>query len=94
MPEDYLIPHTDHNMTFDHAVVARAAAILNVTFTYDSFPVGSMYWFRPAALKSLELFKSSDFDVEQGLADGTLPHAIERLVCTVAKDARYSVSVC
>jgi lipopolysaccharide biosynthesis protein len=94
VPENYLIPHTDHNMTFDHEVVARACGVLDIDFKYDCFPAGSMYWFRPKALEALCMFKSSDFDIEQGLVDGTLPHAIERIVCLVTKQSGYTVSVC
>lgn len=94
VPENYLTPHTDRNMTYDHEVVAKACEILNISFYYDHFPAGSMFWFRPSALSSFSLFKSKDFDAEQGLVDGTFPHAIERVFCLTAKSNGYSVEVC
>lgn len=94
VPKNSLIPHTDHNMTFDHQVVSQASKIAGVEFKYDAFPAGSMYWFRPQALRKLSLFDASNFDVEQGLADGTLSHAIERIACLVVKDTGFGVEVC
>jgi lipopolysaccharide biosynthesis protein/SAM-dependent methyltransferase len=94
VPGNYLTPHTDRNMTYDHEVVEKACKVLNVSFSYDQFPAGSMFWFRPSALSNLSLFKSNDFDAEQGLVDGTLPHAIERVFCIAAKSNGYKVEVC
>jgi lipopolysaccharide biosynthesis protein len=53
-----------------------------------------MFWFRPDALKRLGSLRMANFDVERGLADGTLPHAIERIFCVLAKESGYSVDVC
>ncbi|KAA3451477.1 hypothetical protein C7I87_06695 [Mesorhizobium sp. SARCC-RB16n] len=53
-------------------------------------PYGGMYWFRPMALRKLFAKEWSwrDFaDVDYG--DGSLPHAIERLIAYVALDAGY-----
>jgi len=64
------------------------------------FPAGSMYWFRVAAAEPLARIglKASDFEDEIGQQDGTLAHAVERLVglacgsdglrLAVTKDAR------
>ena len=94
VPNKYLLPHTDHNMTFDREVVDFACKTLKVSFVYDTFPAGSMFWFRPDALKRLGSLRMANFDVERGLADGTLPHAIERIFCVLAKESGYSVDVC
>lgn len=94
VPKKYLLPHTDHNMTFDHEVVDIACKILKMPFAYDVFPAGSMFWFRPEALRRLGYLRMTHFDTEQGLADGTLPHAIERLFCIVAKESGYDVDIC
>lgn len=94
IPKNYLTKHTDRNMTFDHEVVARACETLNIKFRYDKFPAGSMFWFRPAALADLSKFKSCDFDSEQGLVDGTLPHAIERVFCLIAYKNKFTVDIC
>jgi Rhamnan synthesis protein F/Glycosyltransferase WbsX len=49
-----------------------------------SFPAGSMYWFNVAAMHPVFgglLFNSAEFECEAGQIDGTLAHAIERVVC-------------
>lgn len=83
-PEKFLIPHTDHNMTYDSELVASLCELLKLDFEYSSFPAGSMYWFTPEALRGLEKVKSEYFDVEYGLADGTLAHAVERVILNLA----------
>jgi hypothetical protein len=46
------------------------------------FPAGSMYWCRPLILSSLAPLKLSvsQFEPESGQTDGTLAHAIERMI--------------
>lgn len=47
-----------------------------------SFPAGSIYWVKPLVLgllRSLQL-RLEDFDLEEGQVDGTLAHAIERVL--------------
>ncbi len=59
------------------------------------FPGGSFYWFRPRALMSLDGLglRASDFDEEKGQTDGTLAHAIERLVGLLASTDGWLSSV-
>ena len=54
-------------------------------------PLGTMFWFRPAALKKLldRGWDYADFPPEPNGEDGTLLHAIERLYGFVAQDAGY-----
>ncbi|WP_346796476.1 glycoside hydrolase family 99-like domain-containing protein [Halomonas sp. Bachu 37] len=83
-PKKYLIPHTEHNMTYDQETVDELCALLNINFNYSYFPAGSMYWFKPKALNGLEKIKPEFFDLENGLTDGTLAHAIERIISLLA----------
>jgi hypothetical protein len=59
---------------------------LSMPKTMDVFPAGSMFWYRPSALKGLlsKDWKTDDFPEEAGQSDGTIMHALERLIPTVA----------
>jgi len=76
----YLMPHTDKNMTYDREIVHALAELLDIDFEYSVFPAGSMFWFKPHALSGLEKIEEHYFEPEEGLADGTLAHAIERII--------------
>mgnify|MGYP002401096959 CR=1 FL=1 len=58
---------------------------------YFDFPVGTMFWARPAALAPLfELgLKCEDYPVEPIAIDGTILHAIERLLPLIARRAGF-----
>jgi lipopolysaccharide biosynthesis protein len=83
-PEKYLIDHTDHNMTYDHAVVADVCSALGIKFEYSKFPAGSMFWFKPKSLELLLNLNQTNFPIESGLADGTPAHAVERVFALAA----------
>jgi lipopolysaccharide biosynthesis protein len=55
------------------------------------FPAGSMFWFRVAALSGLDEFilAEDEFEEECGQTDGTLAHAVERLVALFAEQRGY-----
>lgn len=55
------------------------------------FPVGSMFWYRPAALRALHMleFTREDFPQEPIGNRETLAHAIERSILYVAQAAGY-----
>ena len=54
------------------------------------FVAGSMLWLRPAALQSLLTLKSQDFPDEIGLSDGTMAHAVERMLLPAIRKANFS----
>ncbi len=54
-------------------------------------PLGTMFWFRPDALRILfdRNWQYSDYPPEPNMTDGTLLHAIERIYPFVAQQAGY-----
>jgi lipopolysaccharide biosynthesis protein len=95
VPKKYLLEHNDINMTYDHEIIRSLSKLLDIRFKYGVFPAGSMFWFKPESLKPLlKLYSGREFDVESGLADGTTAHGIERLFCTIAEQAGYTVKNC
>jgi len=94
-----IIAPTGHLLPLDQYVGAnsawlRALGVLPLPNNGHSeflFPAGSMYWGRLDALRGLleaDLF-ASDFESEQGQIDGTLAHALERVVGAKASAAGY-----
>ncbi|SFS07874.1 rhamnosyltransferase [Dyella sp. OK004] len=75
---------------------AELATVLDLKVPMDSdTPVGAfgtMFWFRPKALRKLftHPWKWTDFNAEPHHVDGGLAHVLERLICYVAQDARYT----
>lgn len=74
--------------------VAGLARKLGITVPLDDHTplaaYGSMYWFRPAALRRLfeHPWQAGDFD-ESHYGDGDMPHAIERLLTYCAQQDGY-----
>lgn len=76
----------------ERAVTLAAQLGINVGLDVET-PIatyGSMFWFRPDALKKLFEYRWTwaDFD-EKHYGDGDLPHVLERLVTYCAQDAGY-----
>lgn len=65
------------------------------TSAYLDFPAGSMFWARTSALRPLfELgLRTDSFPPEQGQIDGTLQHAIERMLSLVIRQRGMTVGV-
>lgn len=55
------------------------------------FFAGTMFWFRPAALRDLVALSESvlAFEPETGMQDGTLAHALERAFAIMVRHAGY-----
>lgn len=72
---------------------------MNITLDRKSpliFPAGSMFWFRPLALEPLFTipFTAQQFKKGgDGCIDGTLSHAIERILLKIVEDQDYSWEV-
>jgi lipopolysaccharide biosynthesis protein len=63
--------------------------------SYDiAFPAGSMYWFRVDALAGIDrlVLPEDEFEYEMGQRDGTLAHAVERLVALYVRQKGYQIT--
>lgn len=78
-PSGSLIEHNDKNMFWNGPHTNVLVEELELRDWHGKFPAGSMFWFKPEALSPLLKINDDRFDVERGLADGTMAHAIERL---------------
>lgn len=58
------------------------------------FFAGSMFWFKPQAFVPLKLISNEHlmFEPENGMQDGTLAHAVERIFCQVARHQGFIVT--
>ena len=57
---------------------------------YPLFPLGTMFWARPEAMAPLSgALKWSDYPLEPLQADGTVLHALERLLPSICNDQGY-----
>lgn len=97
-PQDYLLKFYDcvgfneemaqQNMTYINPMLEKLQASLQ---DEDIFVTGSMFWFRPEALRPLMDLDISDTDypVEAGQIDGTIMHALERVLVICARGAGF-----
>lgn len=71
-------------------------AVLNDLSIEDapSYPSGSMFWFRPKALALLadNHVNTNAFEKENGQIDGTLAHAIERIIGILVAELGYKTT--
>lgn len=75
----------------DERIRILAARLKPAANPTTAFFGGSMFWFRPAALKSIAEAEISqdEFEEESGQVDGTLHHALERCFCIAAAALGY-----
>lgn len=89
-------PTMGHVWFVNRERVEALARDLDIRVPFDpDTPVGAfggMFWFRPKALRKLfaHPWKWEDFDGEPYPNDGSLGHALERIICYVAQDAGYA----
>ena len=79
--------HID-NRDWLNVLLHRVGATSVIGFYDLHFPAGSMYWVRVNALRTLlepEIIGLDEFEFEAGQRDGTLAHAVERLVGLIAE---------
>lgn len=79
---------------FDQAQKLARSLGINVPMNsreLPTAPLGTMFWFRPQALKPLldRKWKYEEFPAEPNLLDGTMLHAIERLYVFAAQSAGF-----
>lgn len=85
-----------HAWGCNRARTLEVAERLGIDVKFDPYtPVGtfgSMFWFRPKALRKLfaHPWQWTDFEPEPYPLDGSLGHALERLITYAAQDAQYT----
>lgn len=94
--EHISIPTMGHAWFANREKADEVKALLGLDVSFDpDTPIaayGTMFWFRPPALRKLFAYpwKWTDFNAEPRHIDGGLSHALERTICYVAQDARFT----
>jgi len=76
------------------ALLRNAGALAHDREPNLGFFAGSMFWFKPMALRTLRLLPDEllPFPEERGQQDGTTAHAIERCIPALVRQAGFNVS--
>jgi glycosyltransferase involved in cell wall biosynthesis len=92
-PEDPNLVGWDGSRKAAEGVAARMGIATPLPHAFD-FPNGTMFWARPAALEPLFALNlaADDYPAEPLPKDGTLLHALERLLPFAAEKAGYTVA--
>lgn len=83
--EKSLLDHDFNNMAANTSNVETICKIMKVSFRETDFPAGSMYWFAPKAVAQLASIPDELFDIERGLTDGAVAHAVERIISVLVR---------
>lgn len=93
-PDDPNVLGWDANRSLAKCVI-QELGITTLPGKYFNFPVGSMFWARSDAIKPLltKQYTWDDYPEEPIPEDGTMLHAIERLLPSVAEHMGYRVAM-
>jgi len=93
MAEDPHLVGWDGNRAIAETLAARMGLVTPLDDFFD-FPLGNMFWARPSALQSLLTLDLAweDYPTEPLANDGTLLHALERLIPYAARGVGLSVA--
>lgn len=93
MAEDPHLVGWDENQALAESLRVRMGLRLPLERFFD-FPLGTMFWARPAALSPLLRLELGwdDYPPEPLPYDGTVLHALERLIPFVVRDGGYQVA--
>ncbi len=91
-PEDPNLTGWSKDREIARALAKRMAPTMQIPQSID-FPIGTMFWARPAALKPLFDLKLDwdDYPEEPVPIDGTMLHALERLLPVIAEHEGFSI---
>ena len=89
-PEDPFLLGWEQNLVLAQELAARLGLKAPLS-TSINFPMGTMFWARPRALGSLIKLRvaEEEYPHEPVPVDGTILHALERLLPIIAEDAGY-----